>query len=246
MHSNELSIFIAFAAGLLSFVSPCVLPLVPSYVTYITGLTFEDITSHNDRARVRWITVKNSLAFIAGFTTIFVMFGASATFIGRLFLTYQDIVRKIGGLLIILFGLYITGLLKVSFLSAEKRLHMKSRPAGYVGSFLVGIAFAAGWTPCVGPILGSILVYASTAGTVSKGMGLLAVYSMGLGLPLFVSALAVNTFLSTFKVINRYMRWITVISGLFLIAVGIMIFTDTFTMLTSWFQQQGIGWSVDL
>lgn len=246
MESSQLSIFIAFSAGLLSFVSPCVLPLVPSFVTYITGLTFEDITSNKDRARVRAITITNSLTFIAGFTSVFVLFGGSATFIGQILLAYQDIVQKVGGILIVLFGLYIMGVLNFNFLSSEKKIHIENKPAGYFGSFVVGMAFAAGWTPCVGPILGSILLYASTTGSVARGMGLLAIYSLGLGLPLFISALAINTFISTFKIVSRYMRWITILSGAFLIIIGVMIFTDSFTLLTTWFQQQGIGWSIDL
>jgi len=246
MGSANLSILVTFSAGLLSFVSPCVLPLVPSYVSYITGLTFEDLTTNRDSKKIRFITITNSISFIAGFTAIFVMFGASATFIGQILLSYQDIVRMVGGVLIVLFGLYIMGILKLNFLTTDKKIHLKNKPAGYLGSFIVGMAFAAGWTPCVGPILGSILLYASTTGSVAKGMGLLAVYSLGLGLPLFISSLAINTFLSTFKVIVRYMRWITILSGAFLIIIGIMIFTDSFTFLTTWFQQQGIGWSLDL
>ena len=246
MESNHLSIFVAFSAGLLSFVSPCVLPLVPSYVTYITGLTFEDITSNKDRAKIRLITIFNSLVFIGGFTTVFVLFGGSATYIGRVLLTYQDIVQKVGGILIIIFGFYIMGVLKLDFLTSEKKIHIERKPGGYFGSFLVGMAFAAGWTPCVGPILGSILLYASTSGSVAKGMGLLAAYSLGLGLPLFISALAINSFISTFKVITRYMRWITITSGIFLIIIGIMIFTNSFTILSAWFQQHGIGWSIEL
>lgn len=246
MESSHLSIFMAFLAGLLSFVSPCVLPLVPSFVTYITGLTFEDITSDKDKARIRSITITNSLAFIAGFTTIFVIFGASATFLGQVFLTYQDIIQKVGGILIILFGLYIMGVLKLNFLTKEKKVHIKNKPAGYFGSYIVGMAFAAGWTPCVGPILGTILLYASTTGSIGKGIGLLAIYSLGLGLPLFISALAINTFISAFKVVARYMRWITIISGIFLIVIGVMIFTNSFTILTTWFQQHGIGWTIEL
>ncbi len=246
MEAGHLSVFVAFSAGLLSFVSPCVLPLVPSFVTYITGLTFEDITSSKDRARVRFITITNSLTFIAGFTTVFVLFGGSATYIGKILLTYQDIVQKVGGVLIVLFGLYIMGVLKLDFLTSEKKIHIEHKPAGYFGSFVVGMAFAAGWTPCVGPILGSILLYASTTGSVAKGMGLLAVYSLGLGLPLFISSLAINSFISTFKVITKYMRWITITSGSFLIIIGVMIFTNSFTLLTAWFQQHGIGWSIEL
>lgn len=244
--SSQISILIAFTAGLLSFVSPCVLPLIPSFVTYITGLTFEDLTSGMDRRRIRTITVTNSLAFIAGFTVVFVLFGASATFAGKFLLQYQDILRKVGGILIILFGLYIMGILNLNFLQSDKRVHIENKPAGYIGSFLVGMAFAAGWTPCVGPILGSILIYASTTESVGKGMSLLAVYSLGLGLPLFISSLALNTFLTAFKAISKYMRGITIISGIFLILVGIMIFTDYLTLLTAWFQRHGIGWSVEI
>jgi len=182
MDYSHISIFVAFSAGFLSFVSPCVLPLVPSFVTYITGLTFEDITSAKEKTRVRYITITNSLAFIGGFSFIFVLLGASATFIGEAFLAYQDIIQKIGGILIVLFGLYIMGVIKLNFLSSEKKFHIENKPAGFIGSFLVGMAFAAGWTPCVGPILGTILLYASTTGSVAKGMGLLAVYSLGLGL----------------------------------------------------------------
>lgn len=246
MDSTQISIFVAFSAGLLSFISPCVLPLVPSFVSYITGLTFEDLTSNRDRKKIRLITVTNSLSFIAGFTSIFVMFGGSATFIGHILLSYQDIVRMVGGVLIVFFGLYIMGILKLNFLTRDKKIHLKNKPAGYAGSFIVGMAFAAGWTPCVGPILGSILLYASTTGSVAKGMGLLAVYSLGLGLPLFISSLAINTFLSTFKVIARHMRFITILSGVFLIIIGIMIFTNSFTILTAWFQQHGIGWNLHL
>ena len=246
MDYSHISIFVAFSAGFLSFVSPCVLPLVPSFVTYITGLTFEDITSAKEKTRVRYITITNSLSFIGGFSLIFILFGASATFIGEIFLAYQGIIQKIGGILIVLFGLYIMGIIKLNFLSSEKKFHIENKPAGFIGSFLVGMAFAAGWTPCVGPILGSILLYASTTGSVAKGMGLLAVYSLGLGLPFFISALAINTFIAAFKVITRYMRWINLLSGAFLILVGIMIFTDSLTFVTTWFQKHGIGWSVEL
>src|SRR3989337_2283235 len=151
MESAQLSIFLTFAAGILSFISPCVLPLVPSFVTYITGLTFEDITSDEGKTRVRYITITNSLAFIGGFSFVFILLGASATFIGEVFLAYQDIIQKIGGILIVLFGLYIMGVIKLNFLSSEKKFHIENKPAGFIGSFLVGMAFAAGWTPCVGP-----------------------------------------------------------------------------------------------
>jgi cytochrome c-type biogenesis protein len=193
---------------------------------------------------VRWLTISHSLAFIAGFSTVFILFGASATFLGQVLLTYQNLIRQVGGILIILFGLYIMGVLKISFLTREKKFQIESKPAGYFGTFLVGIGFAAGWTPCVGPILGSILLYASTSDSVVQGISLLTVYSLGLGLPLFISALAFNTFLVSFKKLSRYMGWITFISGLFLVIVGFMILTDTLTVITAWLQKSGVGWYV--
>ncbi|TAL09851.1 MAG: cytochrome c biogenesis protein CcdA [Nitrospirae bacterium] len=240
----DVSLFIAFAAGLLSFVSPCVLPLVPSYITYITGLTLEELTSETERARVRGVIIVNSLLFIAGFSSVFIAFGASASLVGQLLTTYQDFIRKLGGALIVLFGLYVMGVLKIKFLMNEMRVHLKSRPAGYVGSVLVGVAFAAGWTPCVGPILGTILVYASTTDSMLTGVKLLASYSLGIGLPLFITALAVDSFLNYFKKLRGYMYGISVASGIFLVLVGVLIYTNSLTLLTSTLEQHGIGWYI--
>lgn len=240
----NMSFMIAFSAGFLSFISPCVLPLVPSYISYITGLSLEELTSPEGKAKAREIALKNSLMFILGFSTIFIFFGASATFIGQFFLSNQDIIRQIGGLLIIFFGLYIMGLFKFAFMARDTRHQFQRKPAGYVGSYFVGIAFGAGWTPCVGPILGSILLYASTTGSVITGIQLLAVYSIGLGLPLFLSALGVQSFLLYFKKTSRYMGWISGASGAFLVAVGVMIFTNSLTRLTSFFTEIGFGWTI--
>lgn len=240
----DVSLFIAFAAGLLSFVSPCVLPLVPSYITYITGLTIEELTSQTDRSRVRATIVTNALLFIAGFSAVFIAFGATASLAGQLMNTYQDFLRKIGGVIIVVFGLYVMGILKIKFLMAEKRLHFTSRPAGYMGSFLVGVAFAAGWTPCVGPILGTILTYASFADSMMTGVKLLSSYSLGLGLPLFVTALAVDTFLNYFRKIQAYMYGISFASGLFLVLIGVMLYTNSLTLLTSILERNHIGWYI--
>jgi len=240
----DISLFIAFAAGFLSFVSPCVLPLVPSYVTYITGLTLEELTGEAERKRVRGVIVANSLLFIAGFSVVFIAFGASASLLGQLLITYQEFIRKLGGLLIVVFGLYVMGILKLNFLMTEKRIQLKSRPAGYVGSVLVGVAFAAGWTPCVGPILGTILVYASTSDSMLTGVKLLSSYSLGIGLPLFVTALAVDSFLNYFKKLRGYMYGISVASGIFLVLVGVMLYTNSLTLLTSELERHGIGWYI--
>src|SRR5438105_11643186 len=243
-HGPDISLFIAFAAGLLSFVSPCVLPLVPSYVTYITGLTLEELTSETERARVRGTIILNSLLFIAGFSAVFIAFGASASLAGQLLLTYQDFIRKLGGVLIIVFGLYVMGLLKLKFLMADKRMHFTSRPAGYLGSFLIGVAFAAGWTPCVGPVLGTILLYASTTDSLLDGVTLLTSYSLGLGLPLFAAALGVDRFLDYFKQVRSYLWGVSAISGVFLVVVGVMIYANSLTLITSFLEQYGIGWYV--
>jgi len=243
-HAPHISLFIAFAAGLLSFVSPCVLPLVPSYITYITGLTLEELTTQTERKGVRAIIIANSLLFIAGFSIVFIAFGASASLVGQLLVTYQDFIRKLGGVLIVVFGLYVMGILKIKFLMAEKRVHLKSRPAGYVGSVLVGVAFAAGWTPCVGPILGTILVYASTTDSMLTGVELLSSYSLGIGLPLFITALAVDSFLNYFKKVRAYMYGISVASGIFLVLVGVLIYSNSLTLITGILERHGIGWYI--
>jgi cytochrome c-type biogenesis protein len=242
--SLHISYLLAFTAGLLSFVSPCVLPLVPSYVSYITGLSFEELTSETKRRQVFWTTLRSSLLFIAGFSAVFIAFGASATVIGQVVLTHQQALRQIGGVLIILVGLYVMGVLNLRWLSVDKHWRFNERPAGYIGTFLIGVAFAAGWTPCVGPILGAILLYASTADSVATGVQLLVAYSIGLGLPLLVVALAFNTFLVRWKALQRHMRAIMITSGLFLIFVGVLIFTNSFAVITAFLTQHGIGWYV--
>ncbi len=240
----NISYMIAFSAGFLSFISPCVLPLVPSYVSYITGLSLDELTAEDGKSRARALAMKNSLTFILGFSTIFIFFGASATFMGKFFLSNQTIIRQLGGGLIVFFGLYIMGIFKLSFLARDARFHFKNKPAGYIGSYLIGIAFGAGWTPCVGPILGSILLYASTTGSVMTGIQLLSVYSIGLGLPLFLSALGVQSFLFYYKKTTRYMGWISGASGAFLVAVGVMIFSNNLTRFTSFLTQIGFGWTI--
>jgi cytochrome c-type biogenesis protein len=231
---QEISVLIAFSAGLLSFVSPCVLPLVPSYLTYITGVSFKELTDVKATARLRWVTISHSLLFIVGFSTIFILMGASASYLGQLLLRYQYWIMKGGGILIILLGIQFTGVINLPFLQMEKRFELRKKPLGYVGSFLVGIVFAAGWTPCIGPILSTILIYASTSKSFTTGMLLLSIYSMGLGVPFFLSSLAFNSFLSAFERIKRDMRVITLVSGLFLIGIGILYLTDTFQDINSY------------
>ncbi len=239
---HQISLFAAFTAGLLSFVSPCVLPLVPSYISYITGLSLDQLSDAAERQRFRKAIIINSLLFIAGFSGVFIAFGASATLIGQLLITYQDHLRRFGGLLIVIFGLYLLGVVNLNFLNTEKRVHFRSRPAGYLGSILIGVAFAAGWTPCVGPVLGTILLYASTTDALADGVALLTAYSLGLGLPLFATALGVDRFLSYFKQVRVYLWGVSAVSGAFLVVVGVMIYANSLTLITSFLERYGIGW----
>jgi len=231
---QEISTLIAFFAGLLSFISPCVLPLVPSYITYITGVSFKELTDVSPKSKLRWATVSHSLLFIMGFSTIFILMGASASYLGQLLARYQNWIMKGGGVLIIILGIHFTGIINLPFLQMEKRFELSKKPLGYLGSFLVGIVFAAGWTPCIGPILSTILIYASTSQSFTTGVFLLIVYSMGLGIPFFLSSLAFNSFLSAFERIKRYMQVVTIVSGIFLIVIGILFLTDTFREINTY------------
>ncbi|MCL4475034.1 MAG: cytochrome c biogenesis protein CcdA [Nitrospirae bacterium] len=237
---KDVSFPLAFLAGFLSFLSPCVLPLVPSYVSFITGISFEDLTGGVDKKRIRHLTITNSLSFIFGFSAVFMALGASSSAIGKILFEYQEWIRIIGGILIIVFGLFVAGFLKMDFLMRDRKLHLSGKPMGYVGTFLVGMTFAAGWTPCIGPILGTILLYASTQGSALSGIKLLAAYSLGLALPFFISSLAINSFLSYSRRLMKYMRGIMITSGLLLILFGIMLLTNRVRELTSLMPDFGI------
>jgi cytochrome c-type biogenesis protein len=234
MEASHVTYLVAFSAGLFTFVSPCVFPLIPAYICFITGLSLAELTDGEKRSVLRKVTVANSLSFILGFSIIFVALGASVTLLGQFLLEYQTLLTKVGGVLIIVFGLFITGLLRLDFLSREKRVHLRVKPAGYLGSLLVGATFALGWTPCVGPILSAILLYASTSKSLTAGILLLGAYSLGLGLPFFLSALALNSFLIYFDKARKYIRAFSVVSGIFLIVIGILILTDAFRSLSGY------------
>ena len=239
MQPANITIFGAFIAGLLSFLSPCVLPLIPSYITYITGLSFADLQAEHPSHKVRQQTIIHSLLFITGFTVVFVLLGASATFVGGFLQEHMESIRKVGGVLIIIFGIHVSGLVPIHLLLGEKRFTLHRKPAGYLGSFLVGLAFAAGWTPCIGPILATILMVAATEETVVHGIVLLFVYSRGLAIPFFLSSLAMHQFLVFFNRFKKHIRILEVVTGLFLIVVGVMIFTNYLSILsrytTKWF-----------
>lgn len=234
MQPEHVSYAGAVIAGLLSFLSPCVLPLIPSYITYITGLSFADLQAEHPSHIVRQKAVLHSIAFICGFTLIFVLLGASATFLGSFLASHAVLIRKIGGILVILFGVHITGLVPIGFLMREKRVTIHHKPAGYIGSFLVGLAFAAGWTPCIGPILAAILMVAATSEKVYEGIVLLLLYSLGLGIPFLLSSLAMHQFLTFFNRFRRHIRIFEIITGLFLIVVGVLIYSNWLARLSGY------------
>jgi len=230
MENASFGFVVAFTAGILSFLSPCVLPLIPSYVTFITGLSLDDVQTRRRTALV------HGLLFVFGFTLIFLALGATATLMGRVLLQQRDWINRIGGVIIIVFGLYLLGVLNIGFFSQERRLHLANKPVGYLGTVLVGIAFGAGWTPCIGPILGSILISTSSSADLSRGLGLLLAYSLGLAVPFVLSAVAVDRFLVVFARMKRQMLWISRGSGVLMIAVGILKITNQFTILAGWLQ----------
>jgi cytochrome c-type biogenesis protein len=226
----SLGFAVAFAAGILSFLSPCVLPLVPSYVGFLTGMTVSEITNR------RRVALTHALLFVAGFSLVFILLGASATALGRALNYYQVWLQRIGGILIILFGLLCLGVFNLRVLSQERRLHLERKPVGYLGSAVVGMAFAAGWTPCIGPVLGAILGLAATSADVSKGMLLLTAYSAGLALPFLIAAVAVDSFFEWFQRFRRFIPWVMRISGVLLVGVGLLLVTGEFTRLAGWLQ----------
>jgi cytochrome c-type biogenesis protein len=232
MLAPDLNVLVAMAAGLLSFLSPCVLPLLPSYVSFIAGVSFEEVQGRVANPRTRRAILLNSLLFILGFSLVFVALGAGATVVGQVVFREQGLIRKIGGVFIILMGLYVAGWLRIPFLMREWRVELQDRPAGYLGAVAVGITFAAGWTPCIGPILGSILTLASVSRTAATGIKMLAAYSLGLAIPFFVGALAIHRFVVFFDRFKRFIPVVTRLSGLVLIALGLLLVSDYFTVLS--------------
>ena len=230
---QPVGVLVAFSAGLFSFLSPCVLPLFPSYLSFVTGMSVSDLSSDLTAAARRRVLL-HSVAFILGFSLVFIALGASFSAAGQFLLDYRDWIRRVGGILIILFGLYIAGFLKLGFLARTQQWQLREKPAGYLGSLAVGITFAIGWTPCVGPILGAILSLASTAENVGRGITLLVAYSAGLGVPFLLSSLALGAFLKFFK---RYRPFIPIVeraAGVLLIVVGVLVYTNYYLVLNAW------------
>jgi len=229
----DVGIMIAFSAGIFSFLSPCVLPLVPSYLAFVTGMSLEDLQEGVDRRA----TFTHSLLFVTGFSLIFILLGASASFLGQFFRLYEVWIARIGGVVIILLGMHLAGVFRLAPLMQEKRIHLANKPAGYLGTLGVGMAFGAGWTPCIGPILGAILTYGMTQDTMWAGVGLLSVYSLGLAIPFLLASLALDRFLQTFQ---KFKKWIPVMekaSGALLIVLGILLLTGKFTVLAAYMNQ---------
>jgi cytochrome c-type biogenesis protein len=230
---ENVSLLAAFGAGLLSFISPCVLPLIPGYLSYISGLSLDEMrgtgveVSPDVRSRVLW----SSFAFIIGFSLVFVALGASASVIGQFLMSRLTILGRVAGVIIVLFGLHTMGLLRIDWLYQEKRVQTNRRPAGFIGALLVGVAFAFGWTPCIGPILAGILAIAAAQETIGQGVRLLLAYSLGLAVPFFATALAINRFFAAFARIRKHYHFVELTSGAMLVIIGILIATNRFTVI---------------
>lgn len=217
-----------FLEGMASFLTPCVLPMIPAYMTYLTGQSLEVMAQD---ARARRVLMVNGLAFVVGFTIIFVLMGAVATRIGFYLLRHQHTLRRISGVLIVLFGLVHMGALSIPFLNMERRLRVQPKTPGLFPALLMGMGFSIGWTPCIGPILTSVLILAANAATVDQGMLLLGVYALGLGLPFLALTFGLKYLIGYLKGIYKYMRIIKMVSGIILVMIGVMIYFNVFYVL---------------
>jgi cytochrome c-type biogenesis protein len=232
MESASIPLAVAFLAGLVSFLSPCVFPIVPSYVGFVTGLTLDELKD-GDRAGARRQAAAHAALFVAGFSLVFLALGASASALGGVLRRSLPLLQQLGGAMIFVFGLYLLGVLKIPALMRERRMQLASKPAGKLGSVMVGVAFGAGWTPCVGPVLASVLLYASFEETMLSGMLLLGAYAVGLGIPFFLSAVALNWFLAGSAGVRRWLLPLERTAGAVLILVGALLFTGHFAALSA-------------
>src|SRR4029078_4958403 len=234
--NQNVTLLADFAAGFLSFVSPCVLPLIPGYISFVSGVFVDEMRGDGTARASRAQVFLTSLAFVIGFSLVFVALGASATAIGKFMFARLPLLSKIAGAILIVFGLHTMGVFRLAFLETEKRVHSQRKPAGPLGAMLVGVAFAFGWTPCIGPILGGILAIAGSKSTVTEGITLLAVYSLGLGIPFLLTSLAINQFFGAAKRIRRYYHAIELVSGALLIIIGVLIISGQLTIITRYLQ----------
>ena len=226
MFAQEISTTMAFIAGLLSFFSPCILPLVPAYIMYISGY------GNNDNEPTRQMMLKRTLFFVLGFTTIFMIMGTSASVIGQFFIRYKTVFARVSGVIIILFGLQMLGILRIGALKKENRMQFPIKIHGSGGAYIMGIAFAAGWTPCFGPVLASILVYAGASQTVGQGVYLLGIYSLGMAIPFMLTAMFMDGFNRLLDRLENGAKWFPKITGLILILFGLMILFDKVIVLS--------------
>ncbi len=232
---DNVSTIVAFGAGIISFISPCVLPLIPAYISFISGVSVADLKGElSNKDRMKKVMVR-SLVFVLGFSLVFVLLGATATFIGKFMLEKLSLLSKIAGVIIVIFGLHMTGIFKLKFLNYEKRFASGGTEVSLLGTFLIGLSFAFGWTPCIGPILAGILAIAATKETVWSGIWLLGVYSAGMGLPFLLTAYATSRFVTYFSKVKKHFHAVEIIAGSLLIVIGVLIFFDYFTVLSAWF-----------
>jgi len=229
-NAAPVSFSLAFIAGLLTFASPCIFPLIPAYISYITGISFDEL-KEDRRGDIQRKTLVHSLFFILGFSLVFIALGASASLLGKIILAYKVWLSRIGGLLVILFGLYIMGIFRIGALNKERKISVKLQKGSKIGSFLLGVTFAAAWTPCVGPILGSILIYAGAQETMLEGIWLLGFYSLGIAIPFVISALLVNSLLSHITRLNKYLAVVNYVCGILLVLIGVLLITGHFGMI---------------
>ncbi len=231
MFAENVSYGAAFLAGLLSFLSPCVLPLIPAYFTFITGISLDELTTGTNPG-IRKKVILSTLAFVLGFSLVFVILGASASKIGLMALKYKDNLSIAGGILIIILGMHMTGFFRIKFLELEKRFQVREKPIHIFGAFFVGMAFGGGWSPCIGPLLGSILIVAGNQDTVWKGMVLLSIYSAGLALPFILISVFINYMLVFLKKASKIIRYVNIVAGALLVAVGLALATNNMSLLT--------------
>jgi cytochrome c-type biogenesis protein len=224
MLHSEITYNAAFLAGLLSFLSPCILPLIPAYFTFITGFSLEELIGESS-GRIRTKVVVSTLFFVSGFSLVFILLGASASLLGGLIQKYSDLIRIIGGIVVIVLGIHLTGLFRIRFLEVEKRIQM-NKPLHVFGTFLIGMAFGAGWTPCIGPLLGSVLILASSQETVGQGMALLCVYALGVAIPFIFLSFFVNYLIVFIKKAVKFMKYLNAAAGILLIILGIFLVTN--------------------
>ncbi|MBW1897622.1 MAG: cytochrome c biogenesis protein CcdA [Deltaproteobacteria bacterium] len=231
MITENVPYHLALLAGLASFLSPCVLPLIPAYFTFITGLSLEELTEGKASA-MRIKIIISTILYVSGFSFVFILLGASASYLGSFIFEYRNIIMKVGGVVIILFGIHLTGLISIRYLNVEKRLHLQKKPLHFLGAFLIGMAFGAGWSPCIGPLLGSILIIAGSQETVRTGVLLLAVYSAGLAVPFILISIFINFLLVFIKKAVRFIRYINAVAGVLLIIIGLLLLTDKLFLIT--------------